>query len=304
MLINLFIFESMKLGILSRGPQLYSTQALAQSAKERGHDVRIIDHLYCDLVLGNGSSDIHYGNEKLNDLDAIIPRIGASVTFHGAALIRQFELMKIFTAVSSEALLQSRDKLRCLQILNEAGLDMPRTAFSNYCETPGSLIEKVGGTPAVIKLLKGTHGLGVILAKDDKTAESILEAFIRTREKVIIQEYIGESKGEDLRALVVDGKVVAAMKRKALPGEFRSNLHRGASAIHVKLDEAEEAAALKSVEALGLAVAGVDMLQSDRGPLVLEVNPSPGLEGITKTTGIDVADQIITYVEAQIEMKQ
>lgn len=291
----------MNLAILSRGPQLYSTQALYDKAKERGHKVRIIDHLYCDMVIGKEASSIHYGNEALEGIDAIIPRIGASVTFHGAAVIRQFELLSVFSAVSAEALMRSRDKLRCLQILANAGLDMPKTAFSNYSDVPASMLQKIGGAPAVIKLLKGTHGLGVILAKDDKTAESILEAFLRTKERVLVQEFIEESNGEDIRAFVVNGKVVAAMKRKALPGEFRSNLHRGASAIHVKLDAKEEATALKAVAALGLAVAGVDMLQSSRGPLILEVNPSPGLEGITKITGIDVAEEIISYIESNLE---
>jgi len=294
----------MNIAILSRGPQLFSTQALVEAAEERGHHPRVIDHLYCQMVMEDHSLRVRYGNEILDGFDAVIPRIGASVTFHGAALIRQFELMGVFSAMSSDALLRSRDKLRCLQLLGSAGVGIPKTAFSNYIDAPKDLIEQVGGIPVVIKLLKGTHGLGVILGKDLKTSESILEAFDRVHEKVLVQEFIRESNGEDIRALVVNGEIVASMKRKALPGEFRSNLHRGATAIHVKLDSREEKAALKAVEVLGLKIAGVDILQSDRGPLILEVNPSPGLEGISKTTGIDVAGKIISFIESQVNVNK
>ncbi len=294
----------MNIAILSRGPQLYSTQALFEAAKSRGHVPRVIDHLYCQMVMEDSALRIRYGNEILDHFDAVIPRIGASVTFHGAALIRQFELMGVFSAMGSDALLRSRDKLRCLQLLGSAGVGIPKTAFSNYIDAPKDLIDQVGGIPVVIKLLKGTHGLGVILGKDSSTSESILEAFDRVHEKVLVQEFIGESNGEDIRALVVNGEIVASMKRKAVAGEFRSNLHRGASAIHVKLDSREEAAALKAVEILGLKIAGVDILQSNRGPLILEVNPSPGLEGITKTTGVDVADKIISFIESQVNINK
>ncbi len=292
----------MKIAILSRGPQLYSTQALFEAAKLRGHEPRVIDHLYCQLVMSEGELQVRYGNEILNDIDAIIPRIGASVTFHGAALIRQFELMNVFSALSSDSLLRSRDKLRCLQILGSQGIGIPKTAFSNYIDAPKELIKEVGGIPVVIKLLKGTHGLGVILGKDESTAESVLEAFNRVHEKVIVQEFIKESNGEDIRAFVVNGKIVASMKRKAMAGEFRSNLHRGATAINIKLDSKEEAAALQATELLGLKIAGVDILQSKRGPLVLEVNPSPGLEGISLTTGVDVANKIIEFIEDQTNL--
>ena len=290
----------MNIAILSRGPQLYSTQALAEAARLSGHQVSIIDHLYCQMMIGEKELAIRYGSHILDQFDAVIPRIGASVTFHGAALIRQFELMNVFTTLKSEALLKSRDKLRCLQLLGSAGIGIPKTAFSNYIDAPKVLIDQVGGIPVVIKLLKGTHGLGVILGKDMTTSESILEAFDRVHERVMVQEFIKESNGEDIRAFVVDGEIVASMKRKAVAGEFRSNLHRGATAINIKLDSQEIDAALKAVALLGLDVAGVDILQSDRGPLILEVNPSPGLEGITTVTGVDVAQKIISFIEAKV----
>lgn len=287
----------MNIAILSRGPQLYSTQALRKAAESRGHQVSVIDHLFCSMVIEEGHPQVYYGERMLWGIDAIIPRIGASVTFQGAALIRQFEMMGIFSVAPAEALMRSRDKLRCMQLLSMGNIGLPKTAYANYTDNAQELIDAVGGTPLIIKLLKGTHGLGVILAENNTTAESIIESFNRIRERIIVQEYIAESKGADIRAFVIDGQVIAAMKRKARPGEFRSNLHRGATAIHIKLTQKEEETALKAVEILGLHVAGVDMLQSDRGPLVLEVNPSPGLEGITTTTGIDVAGKIIEFLE-------
>ncbi len=291
----------MNIAILSRGPGLYSTQSLAYAGRLRGHNMRIIDHVRCNLVVESGKPEIYYEGERLRNIDAVIPRIGASVTFHGAAIIRQFEMLKIYTAASSDALLRSRDKLRCLQLLAMQNLGVPKTVYTDFSSDAKKVIAAVGGTPLIIKLLEGTHGLGVILAETDKTAESILDAFYKIKERVIVQEFIAESNGADVRAFVVDGKIVAAMKRKALPGEFRSNLHRGGNSIHIKLTQAEIDTALKATEVLGLDVAGVDMLQSDRGPLVLEVNPSPGLEGITKTTGVDVADKIIELVEHKIQ---
>lgn len=287
----------MNIAILSRGPQLYSTQALSNAARKRGHRVEIIDHLFCSIIIEKGNPEVYFGEKKLWGIDAIVPRIGASVTFQGAAIIRQFEMMGIYSTATSEALLKSRDKLRCMQLLSMADIGLPKTTFANYTDDPQLLIDAVGGTPLIVKLLKGTHGLGVILAENNTTAESVIESFNRIRERVIVQEFIAESKGADVRAFVVDGKVIAAMKRKARPGEFRSNLHRGATAIHIKLTQAEKETALKAVETLGLSVAGVDMLQSDRGPLVLEVNPSPGLEGITTYTGINVAEKIIELIE-------
>lgn len=294
----------MNIVILSRGPGLYSTQSLVYEGRKRGHQMRVIDHVRCNLMIESGKPAIYYEGEHLRNVDAVIPRIGASVTFHGTAIIRQFELLNIYTAASSDALLRSRDKLRCLQLLSMENLGVPKTAYTDTTFDAGKLIDAVGGVPIIVKLLEGTHGLGVILAETRKTAESVLDAFHKIKERVIVQEFIEESKGADIRAFVVDGQIVAAMKRKALPGEFRSNLHRGGNAIHIKLTDKEIETALKATEILGLDVAGVDMLQSDRGPLVLEVNPSPGLEGITKTTGVDVAGKIIELVERKIQAKR
>lgn len=294
----------MNIVVLSRGPGLYSTQSLVYEGKQRGHNMRVVDHVRCNIMIESGKPAIYYEGEKLSNIDAVIPRIGASVTFHGTAIIRQFEMLKIYTAASSDALLRSRDKLRCLQLLAMENLGVPRTAYTDFTSDVGKVIDAVGGTPLIIKLLEGTHGLGVILAETRKTAESVIDAFNKIKERIIVQEFIEESKGADVRAFVVDGKIVAAMKRKALPGEFRSNLHRGGSAIHIKLTDKEIETALKATEVLGLDIAGVDMLQSDRGPLVLEVNPSPGLEGITRTTGIDVAGEIIDLVERRIQARR
>lgn len=294
----------MNIAILSRGPSLYSTQSLMYSGQKRGHKMQIIDHVRCSIIIEKGLPRIYYAGERLNNIDAIIPRIGASVTFHGAAIIRQFEMAKVFSVTSSDALLKSRDKLRCLQLLAMARLGVPKTVFTDFTQDAANIVDALGGAPVVIKLLEGTHGLGVILAETRNNAESVIEAFNRVKERVIVQEFIKESGGADTRAFVVDGEIVAAMKRKARPGEFRSNLHRGATSIHVKLTQAEIDTALKAVEVLGLDVAGVDMLESDRGPLVLEVNPSPGLEGITKTTGIDVGDKIIEFVERSIQKQR
>ena len=291
----------MNIVILSRGPGLYSTQSLVYEGQQRGHQMQVIDHVRCSVVIQKGLPQIHYGGKPLRGVDAIIPRIGASVTYHGSAIIRQFEMMDVFSVVSSAALLNSRDKLRCLQLLAMAGLGVPKTVYTDSSHDINNAIDEVGGVPVIIKLLEGTHGLGVILAETRNTAVSTIETFNKLKESVIIQEYIGESQGADVRAFVVDGEIVAAMKRKAAPGDFRSNLHRGASSIHIKLTQAEIETALKAVEVTGLDVAGVDMLQSDRGPLVLEVNPSPGLEGITRTTGIDVAGKILDYVEQRVQ---
>ncbi len=294
----------MNIVILSRGPSLYSTQSLVYAGRQRGHQMRVIDHVRCNIVIEKGLPRIYYAGERLRNIDAIIPRIGASVTFHGVAIIRQFEMMNVFSVTSSEALLCSRDKLRCLQLLAMANLGVPKTVFTDFTMDAGSIVNAAGGVPLVIKLLEGTHGLGVILAETKNTAESVIEAFNRIKERIIVQEFISEAKGADIRAFVVDGEIVAAMKRRARPGEFRSNLHRGGTSIHIKLTQAEIDTALKAVEVLGLDVAGVDMLESDRGPLVLEVNPSPGLEGITKTTGVDVGDRIIEFVERSVQRRR
>ena len=291
----------MKLGVLSANPNLYSTRRLVEAGKKKGHEMIIIDHTKCDMVIEKKKPSIIYKGAEITDIDGVIPRIGASVTFFGTAVVRQFEMMKVFTATESQALVRSRDKLRSLQILSRAGLGLPKTVFSNYSRNVGSVIEKVGGAPCVIKLLEGTQGLGVVLADNQNSAESILEAFNGLQARVIVQEFIKEAKGADLRAFVVDGVVVGAMKRQGKEGEFRSNLHRGGSANIVELSDAEENAALRAAKAMGLGVAGVDLLQSARGPLILEVNSSPGLEGIESATGKDIAGQIIKYVERNVE---
>lgn len=287
----------MRIAILSRNSNLYSTRRLVEAAQSRGHEGLVIDHLKCDIIIEQNGSAILYKGERLHDIDAVIPRIGASVTFYGTAVVRQFEAMKVFSAVESEAILVSRDKLRSLQILAKEGLAMPKTAFTNYSKDDKNLIEEVGGAPLVIKLLEGTQGLGVVLAETKKAARSVIEAFHGLKARIIVQEFIKESKAADIRALVVDGEVVGAMKRQGKEGEFRSNLHRGGSATVIKLSRAEKAAALKASKALGLSIAGVDMLQSSRGPLILEVNSSPGLEGIEKATQIDIASKIIEFIE-------
>ena len=286
---------TMKLAILSREPKSYSTQRLVEAATARGHEAVVVDHLQCNLVLEKGRPSIIYQGALLEGIDAIIPRIGASVTFYGTAVVRQFEMMKVRTAVDSQAIVRSRDKLRSMQILSRAGVGMPKTAFTNYSADVPAMINQVGGAPVIIKLLEGTQGLGVVLAESAKAAQSVIEAFHNLKARIIVQEFIAESKGADLRAFVVDGKVVGAMKRQGKEGEFRSNLHRGGVGTLVKLTRTEKAAALLAAKALGLAIAGVDMLQSKRGPLVLEVNSSPGLEGIEKATQQDIAGRIIEY---------
>jgi ribosomal protein S6--L-glutamate ligase len=287
----------MNIVILSANKNLYSTKRLVEAGKKRGHHMRVIDHTKCDLVIEKHKPSVIYNGEELVNIDAVIPRIGASVTFFGTAVVRQFEMMKVFTAVESQALVRSRDKLRSLQILARAGLGLPKTAYSNYSKEVDKVISKVGGAPVIIKLLEGTQGLGVVLAETKKAAESVLEAFNGLKARVIIQEFIKESKGCDIRAFVVDGHVVGAMKRTAKEGEFRSNLHRGGSAELIELTQEEEITAIKAAKALGLGVAGVDMLQSERGPLILEVNSSPGLEGIEAATKKNIAGEIIRYVE-------
>lgn len=290
----------MNIAILSRGPQLYSTQSLYRAATKRGHSVQIIDHLRCNLVLGKNNADVYYENLPLDYLDAVIPRIGASVTAQGAALINHFETMQIMTTVGSTALLQSRDKLRCLQKLAKFGIEVPKTVFVNTSQHIHYLADQLGGFPIIIKLLEGTHGVGVILSESVKSAEATIEAFQKLKEKVIIQEFISEAEGADLRAIVVGSRVIASMKRQAKDGEFRSNLHRGASAEPIKLSAREEHVAIKAARIMGLDVAGVDILRSSRGPLVMEVNASPGLEGIETTTGIDIAGAILNLVEKQV----
>ncbi|MEW7280600.1 30S ribosomal protein S6--L-glutamate ligase [Aquimarina sp. 2201CG1-2-11] len=293
----------MNIKILSRSANLYSTNALVQAAIKRRHNVQVIDPLSCDIIIEKENPEIYYRGKKLEHVDAVIPRIGSSITFYGTAVVRQFEMMNVFTTVQSQALVQSRDKLRSLQILSKAGLGLPKTVFTNYSKDVSEVISHVGGAPLIIKLLEGTQGLGVVLAETKTAAESVLDAFNGLQARVIVQEYIKEAKGADVRALVVDGQVVGAMKRQGKEGEFRSNIHRGGSASIITLTDEEEKAAIKAVKALKLGVAGVDMLQSKRGPLILEVNSSPGLEGIQTATGKDIAKTIIRYIEKNIETK-
>lgn len=294
----------MKIAILSRNAKLYSTRRLVEAAQQRGHEVLVLDHLKCDLIIEAGDPYIMYKGEKLTGIDAIIPRIGASVTFYGTAVVRQFEMMQVKSPVASQAIVRSRDKLRCLQILSKAGLGMPKTAFTNYGVKVKELISQVGGAPLVIKLLEGTQGLGVVLAETEKAAESVIEAFHNLKARIIVQEFIREANGADIRAFIVNGEVVGAMKRQGKEGEFRSNLHRGGTGSLVKLTRAEKAAALLAAKTLGLDIAGVDMLQSKRGPLILEVNSSPGLEGIEKATKLDIAGKIIQYTEELVVKKK
>lgn len=287
----------MNIVILSRNPDLYSTQRLVKEGESRGHEVEVIDPLKCDIIIEKEKPTIYYRDRYLDYVDAIIPRIGASVTFYGCAVVRQFEEMGVFTIVSSDAIQRSRDKLRSLQRLSKAGIGMPKTVFTNYSRDVEEVIEHVGGTPVIIKLLEGTQGLGVVLAESKNAAESVLEAFNGLQARVIVQEFIKEAKGADIRALVVDGQVVGAMKRQGKEGEFRSNLHRGGSSNIIKLNTDELKLAMKASKVLKLPVCGVDMLQSSRGPLLLEVNSTPGLEGIEGATGRNIARAIITFIE-------
>ncbi|WP_298323259.1 30S ribosomal protein S6--L-glutamate ligase [uncultured Dokdonia sp.] len=290
----------MNLKILSRNPHLYSTSRLVEVGLKRGHSVEVIDPLKCDLIIEKKKPTVFYKGRTLETADAIIPRIGASITFYGTAVVRQFEMMDAFTTTTSQALVRSRDKLRSLQVLSRSKLGLPKTIFTNYSRDVEEMIAHVGGAPLIIKLLEGTQGLGVVLAETKNAAESVIEAFNGLEARVIVQEYIKEAKGADIRAFVVDGQIVGAMKRQGKEGEFRSNLHRGGTAEIITLTDEEENAAIKAAKAMGLGVAGVDMLQSDRGPLILEVNSSPGLEGIEKATGKDIAKTIIRYIERNI----
>jgi ribosomal protein S6--L-glutamate ligase len=289
----------MKIAILSRNAKLYSTKRLIEAGLERGHEMRVIDHIRCFMDMGTENPSIHYKDEEFNpgDFDAVIPRIGASVTFYGTSVVRQFEIMGTYCVNESVAISRSRDKLRSIQLLSRKGVGIPVTAFANSPDDVKGLIREVGGAPLVIKLLEGTQGIGVVLAETQKAAESVIEAFMGVKSNILIQEFIKEAGGSDLRCLVVDGKVIAAMQRTAPEGEFRSNIHRGGSAQLVKLTPKERATAVKAAQIMGLNVCGVDLLRSSRGPLVMEVNSSPGLEGIERATEKDVAGMIIECIE-------
>ncbi|MGK7927454.1 MAG: 30S ribosomal protein S6--L-glutamate ligase [Spirulina sp.] len=286
----------MKIAILSQDPRLYSTKRLKEAGEQQGHKIRVVNYLRCYMNITSRKPTVVYNGHPLESFDAIIPRIGASRTFYGTAVVRQFEVMGVFSANDSQAISRSRDKLRCLQILARDGVGLPVTGFAHATQDIDGLIETVGGAPLVIKLLEGTQGIGVVLAETRQAAKSVIEAFRGLDANILVQEFIEEAKGSDLRCLVVGGKVVAAMKRQGAEGEFRSNLHRGGKAEAVKLTPEERSTAVRSAKAMGLRVAGVDLLRSHHGPVVMEVNSSPGLEGIEKATGIDVAGKIIEFV--------
>jgi ribosomal protein S6--L-glutamate ligase len=286
----------MKIAILSQNPTLYSTRRLKEAGKEQGHDMRVIDYLRCYMNITSKKPAIVYKGQPLENFDAIIPRIGASKTFYGTAVVRQFELMDVFSPNESQAISRSRDKLRSMQILAREGVGLPITGFAHATQDIDGLIETVGGAPLVIKLLEGTQGIGVVLAETYQAAKSVIEAFRGLDVNILVQEYIKEAKGADIRCFVVGGQVIAAMKRQGAEGEFRSNLHRGGNAKKVALSPEEMETATRAAKAMGLKIAGVDLLRSNHGPVVMEVNSSPGLEGIEKATEINVAGKIIDFV--------
>ena len=288
----------MKIAILSRNENLYSTHRLLEAASERGHDVSVIDYLRCYMNIVTEKSSVHFRGETLPDFDAVIPRIGAKRTFYGTSIVRQFETRGTFSINPSIAITRSRDKLRSLQLLARKGIAMPITGFASSPTDLNDLIDMVGGPPLVIKLIEGTQGKGVVLTETRKAAESVMQAFMGLQANIIIQEFIKEASGTDIRCFVVGDKVVAAMKRSAeMPGEFRSNIHQGGIGEKVKITRAEREVAVNAAKVMGLKMAGVDILRSDRGPLIMEVNSSPGLEGIESCCGIDIATKIIQYIE-------
>ena len=287
----------MKIAILSRNQNLYSTKRLVEAGIARGHEVDVIDTLHCYMDITSSNPTVRYHGEELPSYDAVIPRIGASITFYGTAVARQFEMMGTFNINESVAISRSRDKLRSLQLLSRKGIGLPRTGFASKPDNIKDLIKNVGGAPLVVKLLEGTQGIGVVLADTAKAAESIIEAFMGLKANILVQEYIKEAGGADIRCLVIGGRVVAAMKRQGAEGEFRSNLHRGGSAELVKLSKAERETAVNAAKVMGLNLCGVDLLRSQNGPMVMEVNSSPGLEGIETATGLDVAVKVIEFLE-------
>lgn len=287
----------MKIGILSRNSKLYSTRAMVEAAKERGHTVEVIDYLRCYMDITSHAPAIYYRGMNLTDFDAIIPRIGASKTFYGTAVVRQFEMMNIYCVNTSIAITRSRDKLRSQQLLARKGIGLPVTGFAHSTQHSEDLISLVGGPPLIIKLLEGTQGLGVVLAETQNAAQSVIQAFRGLDANILVQEYIKEAKGQDIRCFVVGDKVVASMLRQGKEGEFRSNIHRGGNARVVKITPEERSTAVRSARIMGLNVAGVDLLRSNHGPVIMEVNSSPGLEGITKATGKNIADIIIHFIE-------
>lgn len=292
----------MKIALLSRNRKLYSSRRLIEAATERGHEIKVLDALRCYMNIASHKPTIHYKGEQLVGFDAVIPRIGASITFYGTSVLRQFEVMGVYPLNESVAISRSRDKLRSMQLLSRKGLGMPVTGFANKPDDIKDLIKMVGGAPLVIKLLEGTQGIGVVLAETAKAAESVIEAFMGVKADILVQEYIKEAGGADIRCFVVGGKVVAAMKRQAAAGEFRSNLHRGGNASLIKITPEERSTAVRASRVMGLNVAGVDLLRSNHGPVIMEVNSSPGLEGIEEATGKDVAGLIINFMEKNHKM--
>ncbi|WP_405233785.1 30S ribosomal protein S6--L-glutamate ligase [Lentisalinibacter salinarum] len=287
----------MKIAILSRRRSIYSTRRLVEAGEERGHEMQVIDHQRCYMDITSHKPAVHYKGNSLKGFDAVIPRIGASVTFYGTAVLRQFEMMGVFPLNESVAISRSRDKLRSLQLLSRRGIGLPVTGFANSPDDTEDVLKMTGGAPVVIKLLEGTQGVGVVLAETRKAATSVIEAFRGLNANFLVQEFIAEAGGADIRCLVVGGKVVASMKRQGKEGEFRSNLHRGGSASLVRITPEERSTAVRSAKIMGLNVAGVDILRSNHGPVVMEVNSSPGLEGIEAATGKDVAGLIIGFIE-------
>lgn len=288
----------MKIAMMARNASLYSHQRLVEAAQERGHEIDIINTLQCYMNIASRRPEIYHNGEKLPQYDAVIPRIGASVTFYGLAVLRQFEMMGVFPLNESVAIGRSRDKLRSMQLLARDGVGLPVTTFAHDPKQTEEVLRLAGGSPLVIKLLEGTQGIGVVLADTDRSAKSVIEAFRGAGVNILVQEFIKEAGGTDIRALVVGGRVVAAMQRKGAEGEFRSNLHRGGSAKPIKISAVERATAVKAARSMGLNVCGVDMLRANHGPVVMEVNSSPGLEGVEKATGIDIAGQIIDFLES------
>jgi ribosomal protein S6--L-glutamate ligase len=287
----------MNIAILSRNPALYSTRRLREAAEARGHEVRVVDYLRCYMNITSQRPQVIYAGKELDRFDAVIPRIGASHTFYGCAVVRQLEMQGTFTANESQAITRSRDKLRSIQLLARNGIGLPVTGFAHSTKDIDGLLESVGGAPVVIKLLEGTQGVGVVLAETKKAAESVISAFRQLDANILVQEYIREARGSDIRLIVVGGRVVAAIQRTGAPGDFRSNLHQGGTATAVRLSPEERSIAVRAARTLGLNVSGVDILRSNHGPVVMEVNSSPGLEGVETTTGVDVAGKVIDFLQ-------
>lgn len=287
----------MKIALMCRNPDLYSHKRLVEAAETRGHEIDVIDHLRCYIDIASSDPEIHYQGESLKGYDAVIPRIGASVTFFGTAVLRQFEMMDVYPLNESVAISRSRDKLRSMQLMSRDDIGLPVTVFAHRTSDASELLKIAGGAPVVIKLLEGTQGIGVVLGETPRAAESIIQAFGGVNTNILVQQFVKEANGEDIRCIVIGNRVVASMIRRGKKGDFRSNLHRGGSAESIKITAAERATAVKTARAMGLNVCGVDMLRSKDGPVVMEANSSPGLEGLENATGIDVAGKIIEFIE-------